>query len=545
MLCNACKHPLLSSDALPTVEQTHQLRELLRSGPIPVDTSHSDSQIATSTAALAEYDIHIQRLQETLRDLLADRLKLQEYVDGLRAVVSPARTLPPEILGEIFAPFSRSQKSSVSNQELSFLAKIELLALSKVCSRWHRVIMGTPRLWSDIAVDLNYWPSDPSEGNSFLNLLITSLERAAHHPLTLSLTIDNSLELEDAVAIATLQLLARYAQYWKHPSFRGHSSSLDNICHITGKLDILETLSLCTWEEKTSSNLFQIAPRLAKVSLQLENVQCCPKLPWDQLRTLAWVGLYMEDISDAIVSVQNLSHPEAAFELRWFDTDPVDVVQVLPAATSTISSFLVEVWPNSNMVLGEIFGCLTLPRLRKLCVLRDSRSKAFRATIPWPVNHFESLSSRSSFRNTLRVLEIPHVAITEDDLIRTLDGLESLERLIIGDQQEVHISDSPEDILITDSLLLRLARRPHLVPKLKAFTCRSSYKFSADVYFDFVVSRIAPGKELFQCGLVLFAATPREFDPDVHQKLLALVEKGELEFSIGEEDTEGYEKNCQ
>ncbi|KAJ7121805.1 hypothetical protein C8R43DRAFT_1112177 [Mycena crocata] len=497
MLCDACKHPLLPPDVLPTPTQIHDLREFLSSGALPLDPSQYHSQIATSTAVLAQCDIQIKGLQETLGILLADRLKLQDHVDGLRAAMSPVRSLPSEILGEIFVSFSQSQRSGNVEEELDRLAKSDLLEVSKVCSRWHRVPLGTPRLWSDIAVNLDLWADELSEDNSHLNLLTTSLERGGNHPLTLSLTLENPLEREHAVSALTV--LEQHSQRWQHMYYCGPSSGLDHISQIKGKLDILETLSLQSWqrEEEAVADLLEIAPRLTKVSLELGNIQFCLKLPWNQLRSFTCVGANSEEISYVTALMRNITHSEAAVELRRFNG--FESHRDLPTVTCSISSFLVEMGrsyhPAYDSGLGEIFACLTCGNF----------------------------------------LEIPGVAITEDELLRSVRSLGSLERLVISDH--LRFRDFLDHILITDTLLLHLTRTAdsQLIPRLTHLTCRSLFKFSADVYFDFVVSRVAPGEEPFQCGLRYFAGTPPQYDPNTHRKLLELVEKGELEFSIEEE----------
>ncbi|KAJ7147926.1 hypothetical protein C8R43DRAFT_1237109 [Mycena crocata] len=496
MLCDACKHPLLPPDALPTPARADALRQFLSSGALPLDTAHYQSQIATSVAGLARYDAEIGRVQETLGRLIADRLKLQEYADGLRAAMSPVRALPAEILGEIFTPFSRSQwRSTTCEEELANLAKVELLDLSKVCSRWHRVVLGTPRLWSDIVVDLDYWSEDAEE---FVHLLSTALERGAHHPLTLSFKDDASRTLEQNVSALTL--VAQYSQRWQHISFRGRPSLLNHISHIKGKLNILGTLSLETWEEENLTDLFEIAPKL--VSVNLDNIRLCPKLPWDQLHSLAWIDANSGDISDILGSIRKLSHSEATVELRRFDgfNGHLD----LPAVTSTISSFLVELWPVDP---GQIVRC---PR-RHLPWHYSLARKPLRVSF-----------LRSSFSDSLRVLEIPAVEIADDELLRSLMSLGSLDRLVVADQQE--LEGLPEHVLVTDALLLRLTYTPdsQLIPNLTHLTCTSLFKFSAN----------SAGRRTLPVWSPSFSY---EFDPDVHAKLLELVERRELEFSIGEE----------
>ncbi|KAJ7138092.1 hypothetical protein C8R44DRAFT_547135, partial [Mycena epipterygia] len=133
---------------------------------------------------LAQYDTAIEALKETFRGTLADRMNLQEYVDGCRGVLAPVRRLPPEILCEIFMAYSSpSTQARTPADEKKKISKSDVLLVSHVCTQWRIIALGTPRLWSDIAVDVFNWPRDPAP---FLQVLRKSLERGAGHPLTLS-----------------------------------------------------------------------------------------------------------------------------------------------------------------------------------------------------------------------------------------------------------------------------------------------------------------------------------------------------------------------
>ncbi|KAJ7121804.1 hypothetical protein C8R43DRAFT_1241448 [Mycena crocata] len=486
MLCDACKHPLLHTDALPTAIQTQELREFHRSGAIPLDTAHYHSQIATSTMTLAQYDSQIQGLQETLGVLLVDRLKLQEYVDGLRAALSPVRSLPAEILGEIFTPFSKTGKSLSSNEEVRALAKSELLELSKVCSRWHHVVLRTPRLWSDIAVNLDLWPGTLADCTLYLNLLGSFLERGTNHPMTISLTINNPHEFQ--IDVSAMTLLAQHSPRWQHLRFTGCLTALRLPPHnnIKGNLHVLETLAIDPWEEDTVVDIFEIAPGLREVEFAGDDGPC-PPLPWSQLRLFSFTSAAppMRNRGYAPTSFMGrLSHHDAAFEFRSFYAFE-GFHRELPTVTSTIASLFLEVIPY----FGDII-------------------RGF-------------------------VLEIPEVTITEDELVRSVTSLASLQRLVISDQLE--LDGVPEHVLITDTLLVCLTRTAdsQLIPRLKHFVCTSFLKFSADVYFDFVASRSAVGETPFKCDLRPFAGNEREFDANVHQKLLEWVVRGDLEFRLG------------
>jgi hypothetical protein len=282
--------------------------------------------------------------------------------------------------------------------------------------------------------------------------------------------------------------------------------------------------------------IFQDAPQLQHVHLRTFEMPFCPKLPWGQLRTFTYqAGEFATDLVPFMAFLGNLSHPEAAFELRDFSPKRLDLTLPLPPIRSTISSLLVVLneaeQPQSTETLGQIFGCLTLPRLRELHI-PPHWSQTY-----WPLNQFESLSSRSSFHDTLRVLELHGITITEDELVRSIMSLAFLERLAISDRLAMRHINLPDHVLISDSLLLRLTRPSDksdlsLVPQLKYFGCTSLCRFSAQLLFDFMASRVSPGKGPFQTIIHRLGYASIEFEPQTFQQLQALVQKGELLFDL-------------
>ncbi|KAJ7138090.1 hypothetical protein C8R44DRAFT_728259 [Mycena epipterygia] len=411
MLCASCKHPLPPSDALPNSTQTEELQTLLRAWHFPLNTAHYQSQFASSTAALAQYDSEIERLEETLQAMLADRLPERRVIHPTVAIGDLMRDFHGILLVLSGITQLRGEKKNISNSDL--------LLVSHVCAQWRTLALGTPRLWSDIAAVLYYWPTDPTP---FLHLLRTSLERGAGHPLTFSLdTMTGDGYFPHVAFYPVLELLAEHSPRWQFVTLRLDVAALTAIRNVQERLGSLEKLSLTLLDSdgvanNTGTTIFRNAPRLTYVRINIPNPRSCPQLPWKQLRSFTFDGGNV----DTMVSIQNLS---GAFEFRgglYYIGIPFD----LPPITSAISSFLLEV--------GD--GCLTLPHLRELYFVRPEDSYSSH-TVFWPVSQFEALSLRSSFRDTLRVLEIPHVTITADDLVRSLASLGSLERLVISDQR--------------------------------------------------------------------------------------------------------------
>ncbi|KAJ7453147.1 hypothetical protein FB451DRAFT_1520288 [Mycena latifolia] len=559
MLCESCKHPLPPLDALPTPSQTARLRNLLRSSHFPPDPSHYRSQISSSTTALTQCDIEIQRLEQTLQALLADRMKLQAYVDGCRSALSPVRRLPPELLCEIFPSYSESppedsedesesdDESYAKIREIKNLSKWDMLLLSHVCTQWRTLVMGTPKLWANITVCGADWPDDPTRP---LELLRTLIERGEHHPLTLRVDL---AALPQSTAEIVLDLVVEHCERWQSVSFAMDMdiSILSRMYPIKGRVGMLERLEMQFWMSQADSadidlTVFETAPRLTHVRFGDLNLRGCLKLPWMQLRSFIYQYEQRQDIAASLALMRNL-HPETAFELRAFDAWMHNLPLALPPLTATLSSFLIAPCTRRDpheavQALGDLLNCLTLPHLSRFSIDRVL-PPMFRNAIFWPMNQFESLSMRSSFGDTLRTLELVHVIITEDELLRTLASLPSLERLVIADQHDIH--EHSDHTLITDALLRGLAAIPTssdlcLVPKLKYFACSSFFEFSALVYFDFISSRVGPDRTPFHSVLRYFSGTACEVEPVVLSKLLELVDKGELKFQLEEESRDKY-----
>ncbi|KAJ7147867.1 hypothetical protein C8R43DRAFT_1237068 [Mycena crocata] len=409
--------------------------------------------------------------------------------------------------------------------------------------------MGTPSLWCEISLDCNRWPADASK---FVDRLEIALQRGSNHPLSIGANLSHTPE---PLRRSVLALLANHSQRWRHFDLQSDDfSDLEDIAHIEGKLDCLQSLSLKSPNQWMDSiDIFKTAPRLTEVSFAVYDPRCYPRLPWNQLRSYTCDCYYTPTMNHptSLNVLPHLSHPDAAFEFRGFFAYWPEL-SLEPPVTSNIASFLVEMeaLPSAQAardVLTQIFRLLTLPNLRELrCFSTPDRSVP-RFPILWPLQGFEALALRSSFNDTLRVLDIRHITITEEELVVSLAYLASLERLVIADQREIF--GARDHILVGDTLLQRLTLTPdhiqaRLIPRLKQFDCTSFFKFDPQVYFDFVASRIVPGTIPFHSILRYFARlawerdvpTP-EFDSVIRQKLLAT---DGLQFELEKEIKDSY-----
>jgi hypothetical protein len=381
--------------------------------------------------------------------------------------------------------------------------------------------------------------ADTERFRTFFQLLKTSLERGKHHPLTLSVLLSG----EPLVSQPLLQLLVEHCDRWEDVTLTMKPGQFSLLSNVKGRLDALERLSLDfdgLEPEIDHSDIFADAPNLKHVHLCAPHARLCPSLPWRRLHSFGYqADQDAREVSAFMALMANLSHPNAAFELRSLNAWDPNLTLNRPPITSTIASFLVDLRAAEEsqrtvQVLGEVLGCLTLPRLRELHVICVRPWN----TIPWPVTQFESLSERSSFHDTLCVLKLPNVTITEDELIRSLMSLDSLEYLIVSDQRFPWNLRIADHILITDSLLLRLTRSDEpptlLVPRLNYFSCATFFNFRAQVYLNFIASRVVPDRPPFQSVLSRIGDAVLGVEPEDLQRLSEMVKKGQLRFYMAD-----------
>ncbi|KZP23953.1 hypothetical protein FIBSPDRAFT_699756, partial [Athelia psychrophila] len=91
---------------------------------------------------ISELDVEIGRLTGALTQLHRKRGNFESYMVAHQGLLSPLRSVPSEILAEIFlyfrAGWGRDAKSTT---------KIGPLAITGVCRRWRDIALETPPLW--------------------------------------------------------------------------------------------------------------------------------------------------------------------------------------------------------------------------------------------------------------------------------------------------------------------------------------------------------------------------------------------------------------
>ncbi|KAJ7656184.1 hypothetical protein B0H17DRAFT_1098511 [Mycena rosella] len=483
MRCDNCENPFVKSHLLPTPAQFEHLRDVIRSNSPPPETSSFRAIIADAPAELARYDAEIRRRQEALYALRADRALLETYADGCRSVFSPARRLPTELLGDIFdmcAPPGADEivDDTTPKEEVDRLAKKYLLQLSRVCSRWHGVVMGTPMLWSTLVVDTVCWSTFPVSQETLLGLMAASLERGAQSPLTVEIAVAHG----DLNERPVLELISRHARRWKSIYLWVNPESVRFLGAAKGNLPLLERLQLYASvenEHQSGLDIFEVAPRLTYFRL-LGWHHRSPTLPWGQLLDVKFENRNSNQLSG--VNMSSISLP-----------------LILPSSTSEISTLTISVRATPNELHTE-------------------------------TPQFLAFASRSSLHSSLTSLDI-QVVLQDAQLLQCLEHLTSLEELWISDYEDYQGGHA----LITDHLLRRLVWRPDdptsVVPRLRFLSVASLMHFCDDSLWDFVSSRTPPGRREegpFVVEVFWLPGRARELSSQFIGRFSALEERGAL-----------------
>ncbi|KAJ7020058.1 hypothetical protein C8F04DRAFT_974808, partial [Mycena alexandri] len=157
---------IFSSPFLPDASRRIELSNLLRNNTIPPDPSYFRAVVMSAHWEFVRYRIDIRTLKNALESLLSEREIFERHVAQCSSVLAPVRSLPSEILVEIFTYSLTTNESferwvepprSSTPEHLIRLAKSALLILSRVCCSWHSIIMGTPSLWTSVEVNFDEW----------------------------------------------------------------------------------------------------------------------------------------------------------------------------------------------------------------------------------------------------------------------------------------------------------------------------------------------------------------------------------------------------
>ncbi|KIM75575.1 hypothetical protein PILCRDRAFT_670104 [Piloderma croceum F 1598] len=346
ILCAKCGYTATANDIKLPISP---VPDLLRGDCV---ASSSEAQVIHDTISTARVHIaqlvgEMARLQGILDELARKRDALESYTAMHLSLVAPVRSLPTEILSEIFLRLKDATTLGEAikwNSESPRLNKTPLL-LGNVCSRWRTVVLSTPSLWASFALTI---ASDHLECSTALAAMW--LARAGTCPLFISLGATSNYDLSMR---PFMQGFLLYCERWYDVRLNLPTAFIDNWYPAKNRLPRLHKLFI--GKKCGPNDVFASAPRLRHLYMAPSSYTPSDfQLPWSQLQ-ICDMGIKRR--SDECLELLRLA-PDLEECIIWPYTS--SEVSHAPAPISRVHRM--QIYQNPIPFLNK----LLLPELREL-----------------------------------------------------------------------------------------------------------------------------------------------------------------------------------
>lgn len=486
----------------------------------------SASEILDIKDLLTEPLARLSTLDAEIKRSSDQRSALSEEIEAHRALISPFRRLPLDVMEEIFTHCLPTHHNAVMS------VKEAPLLLGRVCSAWRSVTLSTPQLWASLHIPTP--TTDTLFGVASVRKMATRCEavrdwilRSGEIPLSISLytpdplsafgSSPDSQEDMESFRRVSRQILP-FSHRWQTVYLRATEGSFTPFQEIVeGDVPMLESLSIL--------NIPTIDLALQNVGLQLFLTQ--PGKAWNKssgllsapkLRRLSLTD-FGENLLELPVRWSRLTHlkldeegsTQSSQSLRY--SHVVKVLKKCPLLVSctfrlgsTRSDALI---PPSSLEISPSQYTLTLPLLQHFSLGLGGRSdEAFLKYLDLPVlrhleikvqklhRMYEAPENQGSVLMDflsqngvkLKKLFIDIWAMTQDELIRCLKSVPFLTHLHLNNFSSGSVDEEVANYLTPSD------RNPdYLCPLLEEFHCGGSEcaSFSEAHLLSFVLKRRA------------------------------------------------------
>ncbi|KAF7348243.1 Hexose carrier protein [Mycena sanguinolenta] len=257
---------------------------LLHTNYVPSDAEvlQIRSLLMYSADELARIDAQIEAMEIALGQLKEQRAALKEPIDAHKALISPMRRIPQDVLLEIFF-------SCLPTEHNALIDPAEApLVLGRICRHWREVAYSAPMLWSSIHIPLlNYFNAPAHILPQFEKIVQAWLERSAPCPLSVSFFDQDHYEylLEEHPIIMQLLSVSRRLRHLELTAEVNFFLPLLRLGSVD--LPLLKRLWISVGTCLDLPSVFQI-PTLEDVALRISTPVDPPAFPfqWSQLTKL-------------------------------------------------------------------------------------------------------------------------------------------------------------------------------------------------------------------------------------------------------------------
>ncbi|KAF5355486.1 hypothetical protein D9758_006350 [Tetrapyrgos nigripes] len=468
-LCPWCNRQFFAYTSIKPPFSTEQLRSNYPPTQEQIRTVSSLTEVAQTH--LERYDEEIDRLESLLDKLKEERNQLQKDIDDCRSLLAPMRSLPEDVLREVFyfcwcspsaEDFVSETFSAISGDHA--LIRGPGIGLSQVCTFWRALALSTPALWSRFSFDMAFL----TEGVE--SEILSHLERSTGYPLSFQIldtlyhnsgpTTPRRSDEQKTVMLRLLTRIFAESSRWKRVclslawtelDFAMLLDSLRTADASSSYFPLLESLQLFYFsaiivppdERQRFLATFQTATGLRAISLP-QSLDDLLKLPYSQLQNLVLSNVsVLEDVFRLLHFCPNLTKcflgiPQSPFAV--FSSESPVTLPHLQSLTISSTSLLTS--------LLAIFSRLVSPELSSLTV--QSHTKEY-GVCAWPHTAFQTFLNRSAC--TLQSLSIDYIRMESRDIVRIIRRLPDLTDLRISEDDS---SPTSRPGLISSELLTLL-----------------------------------------------------------------------------------------
>ncbi|KAF7376692.1 hypothetical protein MSAN_00086200 [Mycena sanguinolenta] len=481
------------------------------------------------TLRLKGLDDEITKLQKAIDKLGEERSRVAAYVEDHKALISPVRRLPLDIIQELFIACLPTHRNCVMS------ASEAPVLLGHICSSWRVISHTTPRLWSSLhVVEPHRNLANPTSA-SFeekvarrLEITQTWLGRSGQCPLSISLQTapeDTSQDGSPVVSPTSMQfmeILLSFAPRWQHIQFTTPLSLLLEIMsQFDTKVPQLETAAfhhqghhplLSTWGP------FNMLRGARISSLSIPGAIFLPdKLPvqWSQLTTLTVSGTRWNVpptmTSDALLRVISKCPELRCCKLMVHDSNiegPIQISQHPIVELAFLHTLAIHCVARVAPTVSNLLMRLSLPELRNFTMFGSAQDS------PTLETFFARLVRLESLRIDINIF-------SQNSLLETFHTLpSSIQRLRISDVEHPW---GPTPTCLDEMLTVLTSTSPTVCPMLQHFSVDPGFDLSDRAVLLFITARMQQFRPSLNRVDIEFG---RQMVVDIMPDLQAFIEMG-------------------
>ncbi|KDR74393.1 hypothetical protein GALMADRAFT_141437 [Galerina marginata CBS 339.88] len=398
---------------------------------------------------------------------------------------SPFDLLPVELQVEIFSyclpPFPHFDIDEAP------------LLISRVCRAWRSVVLNTPKLWSAFEIEVTGSGTSPSPRD--LQIMTTMklwLERSKNYPLSVRVIHVPINRVPDHRSTQLLAVLIPEARRWRHVQFVVPSTSISSLQHsFPADFPLLQSLTLQMKGLWGSNPSFDVSTmnipwrQLTSLDLQLEHTVL---LTLDKCLVIL---AQTEQLTRCTMNVDCTLDPRTV-HTSHLSLPSLETLHLILQGGTNATTIAAADRPEACLV--QFLNILSLPVLQTLrlgWLVQPSGARS------WSAKHSDFLAFLHRQAQTIQVLSLAYLPLTERELLECLSRVPNLTHLDL----KFSLSDIENDP-ITESLLTAFTSSPEvtkkgkaLLPLMEYFNLQCSGKhYDSAVLLAFIDSRRKLGR---------------------------------------------------